>query len=448
MPDAVKPMPAPCDIWAHKKDLRYDESLSPEDPRRVDFAGVRGDYVRAPLLRELGMHVARRKLRDVPRGKCLLFGGHVGCGKSTELRAIAADLHGPQRFHVILLDVLASLDANNLRYSDLLPLQLKSLVEDLQELSIDVPEVFLSRMRDWYQQKIVSREQMRELSAEIAAGAEAKSGLPFIGKLFAKLTTAVRTNASYKTEIRQVIQDSFSELADAFNQLLEFAEGEIARQQQGKSLLFIVDGTDRLRGEEAERFFIHDIHQLRLVRANAVYCAPISILNEQGPIGQQFDGIFRLPMIKLKEKNSDAMLEAAREKLVEFVTKRMPMECFDGRKTVDTLIECSGGHPRDLLRLVNLCLQQLDEGPITAQVAARAIEKLASEYRRVVDETDYPLLAAIDAAGKEHVPNNPATRRLLYDLALLEYNSYWWQSHPAVRTLPGYRAAAQERRQR
>ena len=27
--------------------------------------------------------------------------------------------------------------------------------------------------------------------------------------------------------------------------------------------------------------------------------------------------------------------------------------------------------------------------------------------------------------------------RLLYDLVLLEYNSYWWRSHPLVRTLAG-----------
>jgi len=29
-------------------------------------------------------------------------------------------------------------------------------------------------------------------------------------------------------------------------------------------------------------------------------------------------------------------------------------------------------------------------------------------------------------------------RRLLYDLVLLEYNSYWWQTHPVVRSLPAY----------
>jgi hypothetical protein len=31
--------------------------------------------------------------------------------------------------------------------------------------------------------------------------------------------------------------------------------------------------------------------------------------------------------------------------------------------------------------------------------------------------------------------------RLLYDLVLLEFNSYWWRSHPLVRTLASYQKA-------
>ena len=56
-------------------------------------------------------------------------------------------------------------------------------------------------------------------------------------------------------------------------------------------------------------------------------------------------------------------------------------------------------------------------------------------------ENDYPLLIDIDSKDKNHTPASEQSRRLLYDLVLLEYNPYWWQSHPAVQTLAAYQQA-------
>jgi hypothetical protein len=46
--------------------------------------------------------------------------------------------------------------------------------------------------------------------------------------------------------------------------------------------------------------------------------------------------------------------------------------------------------------------------------------------------------AEIDLAPADYAPFTAHARRLLYKLALLEYNSFWWRSHPVVRTLNGY----------
>jgi len=94
------------------------------------------------------------------------------------------------------------------------------------------------------------------------------------------------------------------------------------------------------------------------------------------------------------------------------------------------------------LRLVNLCFLEIDEGPITRAVADTAARHLSDEYRRYVRPEDYALLAAIDRAPLTHTPASEQTQRLLYNLILLEYNSYWWQTHPAVQALDGYRSAA------
>lgn len=427
-------------IWDYRKNFDYDTPLDPGNALLVNLNDARGDYSRKRLLRELGVDVATNRLRDIPSGKCVLFGGHRGCGKSTELREIAARLSGPERFFVVQIDALQALDINNLSYADVALSLAESLARTVAEAGIDVPDVFISPLRDWFAQVSKTRSMESGASAELKAGAEASIGLPLIGKLFASLTTAIRSNTTYKTEIRENVRNSFTTLAERFNALLAYIGEEIARQGKGAAVIFVVDGTDRLRGEEADAFFIRDIHQLRLLRANSIYCAPISVLNEQGQVAQNFDALFRLPMVKLAEKGASQPISTGWDRLREFVLKRLPVDNFDHSDTLDLLIAHSGGHPRDLLRLVNLCFQELDQGPITRPIAEVATRRLSNEYRRLVRPDDFKLLVEIDQAPPDFAPATEQTRRLLYDLVLLEYNSYWWQSHPAIRALDAYRA--------
>ncbi len=431
-----------CSIWDYRDNLRFDEPLGPDGERLVELSRARGDYSRERLYHQLGIDTDRDLLRSIPRGQYLLFDGHRGCGKSTELRVMADYLNHPDRFFVVFIDALKSLDVNNLKYSDLLLAQGEALADALKKHDIQVPSVYLTRLTDWFAQRVETVERTRSLAAELKTGAEAKTGVPLLFDLFARLTTAIRTGASYKEEIRLAVQDSFSELAEVFNALVDFVSEEVGRRGLGKALLFVIDGTERLRRDEAETFFIHDIHQLRLVRANFVYCATITSLTEEGQAAHSFDATFKLPIVKLYDKGAAEPFESGWNCLREFLLKRLPRGCFDSEETVELLVRYSGGHPRDLLRLASYCLQEINEGPIAEPVARTAVRRLSTDYRRLVEPRDYELLARIDASDESETPIDERSRRLLYDLVLLEYNDFWWQSHPAVRALPGYTAAA------
>ncbi len=125
----------------------------------------------------------------------------------------------------------------------------------------------------------------------------------------------------------------------------------------------------------------------------------------------------------------------------EILLNRAAESAFDNPDTIGSLVDACGGHPRELLRLLRLCCEFSDESTITGATAERAIETLASEYRRFLEPEDYELLARVDLSPV-HTGNDERTRRLLYNLALLEYNDGSWQaSHPAVRRLAGYSQA-------
>lgn len=66
---------------------------------------------------KLGLDLRSQQLLP-PAASHVLFFGHVGSGKTTELRHYAAQLDGPGRFFVIEVDVLSALAPHNLQYTE------------------------------------------------------------------------------------------------------------------------------------------------------------------------------------------------------------------------------------------------------------------------------------------------------------------------------------------
>lgn len=427
-------------VWDYRDNLDYDLPLDPGDRRLVPLNDARGDFSERRILRALGVDNETNRLRWRPERLYVLFGGHRGCGKSTELRRLAAKLAGSERYFVVVIDALAELDVHNLRYSDILLAQANALAAALEKHRVPVDGVFLRQLADWFNERVRRHTETRDLATEIQAGSQGELGLPWIGRLFAGLTNAVRLNSTYKEEVRTQVRNHFAELAEGFNQLIAHANERIAKHNLGQRILFVIDGTDRLGGEDQRRFFVRDIHQLRLIDSCFIYCAPIDLLTEEGQLRQNFDEVFRLPMVKIGEKGADALDPAALDLLRQFVDSRVPLNHFDTQATVDHLVAHCGGHPRDLIRLLNYCFQDMSGEILDRAAADSAVRRLATDYQRLLGPEDFTTLAEIDEASTASTPVTEQTRRLLYNLALLEYNSFWWQSHPAVRVLQGYQA--------
>jgi len=419
--------------------LKFDSPLEPDSDKMVELNAARGSFREDRLF--WGLHIANDELQKFDDPLYMLFGGHRGCGKSTELKRLAKELHDPKRYYVVFVDALAELDMNNIRYSDILLAQAKVLFRQLEASGIQLEQVFLSRLETWFDVRIAKHESLKSFTAEIKTGVEAKQGLPFLGGLFAKLSASAKDNTTHREELRTVIRNSFSEFASAYNALIIHVEEKLKQANAGRRLLFVIDGTDRLRGEDADRFFVDDVHQLKQIQSNFIYCAPIDMLSENGVLGQHFS-LVRLPMIKLAEKGASEANPEVLAQLRQLIDRRMDRSLFENEDSLDYLIWHSGGHLRDLIRLMSLSLNlTMGKQKITRAIADEAIKQLSSDYRRLILQDDYELLVEIDKEGTEFTPTSETTRKLLYDLVLLEYNSYWWQTHPVVRTLPAYQQA-------
>ncbi len=435
---------APTHVLEVLQRLEYEEALPYGDSRYVETEEARGsEQTLTRLARKFGWD-PKRDAFFAPNDKHVLFFGHIGSGKTTELRRYMGRFNDSKRFYVVEVDVLAKLDRNNLQYTEVLMAMAESLLERLKADAFDVGEAELQPLREWFAPAVRTRSETNELNAELKTGLEAGGGIPGLLKLLVNFTTTFRTGASHKTEWRQEIRNRFTTLIQAFNGLIRSAEGRLRAAGRAERVLFLIDGTDKMRGEDTQRFFVLDAEQLLAIQTLALYTAPLH-LKYDGSLGGKLDADIVLPMIKLQTKDGERW-EPGWTALREMLLRRADRSLFEdgtaGDVQIERLIEHCGGHPRELLRLLKLCCEVADER-IDGTVVDRAVAQLASEYRRFLKPEDYALLAAIDA-DPIHGGNDARAQELLYRLALLEYNDGGWRrSHPVVRTLDGYQQAVQ-----
>lgn len=422
--------------------IQFEEGLKASDARYVETRVARGsEKTFARLAAKFGWDAHASGAFYPPMQKHVLFFGHVGSGKTTELRHYAADLEKSGKFFVIDVDVNSKLDRNNLQYPDVLMAMAEMLLTRLQNASIPFGDSALQPLRAWFEHIVTTRAATQEYAAEIKSGLEAGGGIPGLIKLFAQITASFKTGSTNKVEMRNEVRNTFGRLAVAFNAVLTSAEAALSAARKAERVVFLLDGTDKLRYEDMQQFFVYDAEQLLAINAFAIYTAPLHLKYESNVAGGKLDADLVLPMIKLQEKNG-SRCEAGWQALRELLLKRADRSLFASGIEIDLLIEHSGGHPRELLRLLKLACEYAETNRIDATVVDRAIKQLASDYRRFLEPGDYPVLKSMDSDTATHGGNDETVRRLLYNLALLEYNDgSWRRSHPVVRTLEAYKNA-------
>ncbi|CAM2070678.1 hypothetical protein SCOR_35205 [Sulfidibacter corallicola] len=433
----------PKDIWDTAKLLEYDRALGQGHELYLDLTQGRGEFSLRPMLRELGVSdKGSWKLRGAHDSQYLVLCGHRGCGKSTELRKLAGRLHGQDLFFVVFTDILERLDPQNLQYTDVLMASAGELLHQLAQESISIEDSLVEPLKDWFYERVKSKTNTQDFELKTEAGVQAKQGLPFLASLFAKVTASFKSNATYKTELRKAIKNSFTDFAAHFNKLLAEVQKIIHQDGLGHKVLFIIDGTDRLNGEDAQRFFIEDANQLQLIAGNFLYCAPIHLLHTGNQLQTRFK-THMLPMVKLHEKDDETHLfEPGYRVLRDMALRRADISLFDSEETLAKLVRYSGGNPRELIRLMSSTFSLTETELFDDEAVEKAMDRLAADFDRWLGPQDYQALHQIDE-GHEPECEPERINNMLYNLALLEYNSYWRRSHPAVRRISHYRKLAE-----
>jgi len=140
----------------------------------------------------------------------ILFTGHRGCGKSTELKRIQQRWRDD--YYVIYLEVNEETDINDVRYTDLYLIVIKQVEFELRKHGLSFDAQLLQQFEAWFKDVTQETEETVEKSVSITGEASLGAGAPFIAKLLVKLLAQIKGSNKQKTTIRQTLEKDLSRL--------------------------------------------------------------------------------------------------------------------------------------------------------------------------------------------------------------------------------------------
>jgi energy-coupling factor transporter ATP-binding protein EcfA2 len=173
----------------------------------------------------------------------VLFTGHRGCGKSTELKRIQN--RWEQDYRVIYLEANEEIDINDSEYTDLYLVVIKQIEFALRELKLKFDPKLLKNFEQWFKEVTKETESTVESSVSVSAEATLGPEAPFIAKLLVKLLAQIKGADKRKSVIRQTLQRDISRLKADINLLLRDGYNKI-KNKYPKGFLIIFDNLDRV----------------------------------------------------------------------------------------------------------------------------------------------------------------------------------------------------------
>lgn len=417
--------------------------LQSGDPRYVDLTAVRGNEdVVARMFRAIDWS-------DQP-ATAQLFTGHRGCGKSTELLRLEKRLEDAG-YAVIYFGADEAIDVEDVVYSDVLVAIAQQVFRGLNDLGGKLDDELLEEVFRWFADVVYEKANTKEFQVELGAEFSLGPKIPLLAQLLAKITGQLRTGVESRQQIRSRLDPQIAHLIERINLLIQRGVGTL-RKQGRRGLVIMVDNLDRIPFRRRENepsnhdaLYIDHGDALRRLRCHMVYTVPIASFYSKNVT--TLTGIFPdyavLPMIKTHTPQDEPWPEGLAQ-LKQILARRIQIDEVFDTGALDLLCVESGGHPRDLMRLVRYSCEYATDRyprPIDANAVERAIARLTSEFSRSVPENYFPLLAK--AHRTKQVDNTDEYRDMLHNLIVLEYinGREWHDVHPSVQRLAKFRSA-------
>ncbi|MBA3548017.1 MAG: hypothetical protein H0T76_16155 [Nannocystis sp.] len=438
----VDEIPIPAKIRRDMKaacDLQFELKGKDLERLRVDLTSVRGGRV---------LDQIEGDIRDARRHtyRTVLFSGHVGSGKTTELRWLTRELEKEKEeerrcFHVLWVDALEYLDINSVQLPEFLVAVFNAMVED----PLLQPMVSLSKTARKLWNSV--RGWLKGIGVDL--------DLDLLGGM-AKLKAKVKTEFGLQKRIRETLHERVTELMSDLSDLLIDLRAGLAAQGVD-DLVIIADNLEKIVFAELDHqgarnthdlFFIEQLPIVQQLHAHIILTVPVSLHFAHARLRQVFlnPTVKVLPMVPVHEPGAPAKPHnRGIEVLKSLLSVRVDTSIlFADDAAFTRAIELSGGVIRDLFRIVLESLSLKPAMGLTVADIEDGVKDIVSSYERMLQGKNYlPGLHEIAACSCFPVGFDEAARNaLLHSMVVLEYNGVtWYDVHPLARRTRAYASA-------
>jgi histone H3/H4 len=384
--------------------------------------------------------------------KTLLFTGHRGGGKSTELRRIQS--RWEQEYRTIYIEIDLELDINDAEYTDLYLLFIKKVTDDLNHLGLKFDSQLLKNFELWFKEVMDETEESVQSSVSIESEASAGLEIPLLSKLLTKVIAQIRGSTQRKKVIREILQKNLSRLQTDMNLLLDDAYHKLRTKDTGryqKGFLLIVDNLDRVPPNVGNHLFFEYATQLQELNSTIIYTVPIFVVYSDKNLTNVFGNPHTMPMINIYEYNREDCELPYRQTgirgTVKILQQRVDLQrVFSHPKPLRELVQASGGHVRQLMQIMQrACLIALTRkhDKIRDEDVEYAIKEQQFNFERFTLNEHYERLARV--CLDKDVEKDELGQKLLFNTSVLEYNgqSRWNYVNPVLKKSDAFQKALQ-----
>jgi energy-coupling factor transporter ATP-binding protein EcfA2 len=362
----------------------------------------------------------------------LLFMGHSGSGKSTELWKVKKALE--DRFKIISFSVREEINLSDMNYIDLLFVILDKLFHTAVEIVKIDPHVLDNIYEYWKDDRFIEDIQFTRSSVE----EDGQLKINFLQAISLHIKGILSVGKETKVVVRKKIEPTLNQLIRNINDLVKDIRRSLSAQ--GKVPIIIIEDLDKLEIEIAEDLFLNHRKTISTLDVHIIFTFPIFLYysGRFNEIKDDFDHYELLSMIKTHNKDNTIHVDG-RAVIRSVIEKRANTSLF-GEGVMEYIIEKSGGVLRDVFEMIENAARRArrknrDTEQISREDASEAYLMLKSGYERGIKERHINQLKSLyeDPIKKPIDDNESALMELLRGLSVIEYNcERWCGIHPAI----------------
>jgi hypothetical protein len=412
----------------------------------IDFSSVRGGDIITKLKQKITFFKPNEPT-------CTLFTGHIGCGKSTELLRLQVELENSD-YHVVYFESSEDLEMTDVDIADVLLVIAHRVSQSLEKIKFEQPNEFNKLLQGALR---VLNSEITELKIKTPGGdvgfsADKEQFSLVLG--IGEITTKAKSDPVLRERLNQFLGPQKTKLLEAINrELLEPAIAKL-KQQGKKGLVVIVDNLDRIDNRikpwgrpQQEYLFVDQGEFLTKLNCHVVFTMPLALKFSQdyGTLTQRFPEDPKvLPMVPVLSADGSVHQEGMRLMQEMVLTRAFPDlpqerrlsqigEIFDSPESLDRLCQLSGGHVRDLLRLLNTWIQEEMMLPLSRQTLEQVIRSRRNEMIMPISDQEWELLRHVQR--KKKVSDDQGYQKLIRSRFVFEYRDAgesWFDVNPIL----------------